>query len=250
MFSKRFTRMLEEGGSTPPAVKKRETVNVNSNLVKSTIAGQLFLKLSQITTQLANLPYKVDSNGYLSITFRENDMSPVNFSVPVQNINKFFTADTFNANFFFCFQKQFPQSVYSTLFPGLNIVITNDLPFNNNTTVNLDEMRPFRMFCCLLLGLAFNIKIDACACYPQTPAELQAVKSGIGLNCVSLECKNFLLKNPNAFDPLVNSECSNIGIQAAFVSISAFAGGNINFNDLSISQVYNCISASGAAAVG
>lgn len=220
---------------------KREMQNIDTNLSISSISGEITIKLSSIINQMSQIKISTSGTNSTKLVFLLSNYKEVNFYLPIQNVQKFFNPNTFNSNFNVAFKKQFPSSLKSSLFLPLAINISNDLSFSSGPTLNLLEINPFRSFVCLFFGLRFNIKLDECACFPKNQAELNAVSSGIGMNCVNIECKNQLLLNPENFDSLFHGDCSNIAIQAAFTSITAFAGGNITFKDLNLKQTFECI---------
>lgn len=220
-------------------INKSAAVNVDNNF--SNFKGTLILELSYILNQMANLEFTYNNEGYTQIIFKTNNMKKVKINLPARNVKKFFEPSKFNANFFMAFQQDFPQQVESSLFYGLDIKIINNLPYSKEGLLTIEEFKPFRLFVCLIFGLQFNINLKECACFPKNVSELNALSSGIGMNCVSLECKNQLLINPNSYDDLIHTDCPFTSVQAAFVSINAFAGNNITFENLDINQTFNCI---------
>lgn len=217
---------------------KRSIVDTN---LKLNIKSFLTIELSYLIDKMSNLEFNLNNNGFTEIIFKTYSNKEIKFILPINNIKKFFTSSTFNPNFYIAFQQEFPQKTTSSLFFGLKIDITNNLPFNTSSTLKLDELKMFRLFVCLFFGLYFNINLDCCACYPKNISELNAINSGIGLNCVYLECKNQLLQNPSLFDNLIHTDCPFLGVQAAFVSINAFSADNIKFENINIDQTMNCI---------
>lgn len=217
------------------------TKSLNTNVIESNLKGVLNINLSKLLNQMINLKFAISSDGYTELMFVTNSLKKIVFNIPSVNLAKFFNPNTFNSNFYISFQTNFPESATSDLFFGLSINIINDLPYSYASSLEIEEIRPFRLFVCLFFGLMFNINLSTCSCYPKNESELNAVNSGLGMNCVSLQCKNYLLKYPNTFDNLIHTDCPSIGVQAAFVSIKAFAGGNVNFSNLNIEQTFNCI---------
>lgn len=234
--------------NSSPAINNRsvqdlQTPSIVSNINRSMIVGTMYIRLSILLNNLSALNGVIDSNGLLTLSYLNSSMKTVTFKIPTQNFSKYFTINNFNANYTFVFKTNFPQQIKSTLFPNLKIIIENDLPFNDDLTLDPSESKSFSFLVCLFFGLIYNLKLDTCACYPSNESELSAIQSNIGLNCVSLECKNLLLQNPALFDPLIMSECTQYNMNAAFVSIAAFAGNNITFQNMQINQVIDCISA-------
>ena len=223
--------------------RKRDLVNIESNVNQSTVKGNLKIKLSSLLLKLqksSNIEVSGVS-GFSSILIETNSMRKVNFQIPTANLSKFFNPQTFNANYFLAFQENFPTQVSSTLFFGLNIYIENDISNQTSSTLEIGDLKSFKFLVCILFGLLFSIKLDHCFCYPQNQSELNAINSGIGMNCISLQCKNYLLQYPTSFDNLVHSDCPLYGVQAIFSSITAFAGGNITFKNMNINQTFDCI---------
>lgn len=163
------------------------------------------------------------------------------FHVPQFNLNKYFDANLFNYNYYTAFGTSFPITVESLLLTSLNITINNNLPFNNNPNFNKDQdSYGFRYITCLAFSLLFNIKLAECSCFPKNINEIKAVNAGLGLNCISLECKELLKLNPLLFDDLIHSDCSDLSLNAAFISLNLFAGKNINVSvDINQDQQQN-----------
>lgn len=219
----------------------RDIVNINSNTQQTNIVGTLSLNLSSLLNQIISLKYDANSIGFIDLEITRHDRKIIRFKIPPINFSKFFNPQNFNSNFSVAFQDYFPTKISSLLFYGLTLNIINDLPSFNNSTLNPDEIKSFRFVVCVIFGLLYDIKLNNCYCYPSNQSELNAIGSGIGMNCINLECKNYLLTYPEFYDDLVHSDCPAIGVQAAFVSISAFAGGNINFQNMNINQTFDCI---------
>lgn len=223
----------------------RNLVDTNLSVSSKLNQGVIYLKLSSILNKIkSSVTVKLNSSGLADLEIKNFSKKVIKITLPVTNFDRLFEQNSFNNNFFISFKQTFPVNVTSTVLNNITLNIQNDLPFNNNSTLTSLEITSFRMLTCLIFGFRFGLVIGngLCSCYPTNVAELNAVTSGIGMNCVKLECKNFLLLNPDLFDNLLNTDCSDIGIQAAFISISAFANGKISFDNLNVEQTFDCIS--------
>jgi hypothetical protein len=235
------TRAISNTASNNPPV------NTNTS---TEIKGTLTIRMSEILRvierlldlSVSNTSPELSAANYTTITVVMLSGQEISLTLPLSNASKLVSSNTFNANYVFAFGAPFPANVQPQLLFGLSISIINDLPFNNNANLSLDEARSFRSVLCVLLGLVLNIKTLDCACFPQSQPELSAVRAGLGLNCVKLECKNQLLVNPALFDSLFSNDCGeNVSYQLAFVSLSAFAGGNVVVKDININQAFSCV---------
>ncbi len=208
----------------------------DSNLVSSTISGELSLYLSAV---IQSLPKKLDAiytdSVSTTISIKKLNLELTNLNVPPANIQRYYELDKFNANFRQAFGTSFPVHVTSMFFFGIKITINNDLPYTSTRFLTEDELPAFRIITCMLLGLLFNISLDMCSCFPKTLNELKAVNAGLGLNCVNLMCKNMLKIQPLWYDDLIHTDCSDLVLNAAFVSLNLFAGKNINL-DVDLTQ--------------
>lgn len=211
----------------------------DSNLTASSLQGDLSLFLSDL---IQSIPLKLESiksdNMSTVITFKALNMELTNLYVPPTNLQRYYELDKFNTNFKQAFGKNFPLLVSSQILPGVNITILNNLPYTTQTFLSDMELASFRLLTCMLLGIMFNISLDACACFPKNLNELKAVNAGLGLNCVNLECKNMLKANPLMYDDLIHTDCNDLMLNAAFVSLNLFAGKDINL-DINLNQLAN-----------
>lgn len=207
------------------------------NVISTPIAGSTTLALSSLVSVIpAFLANTYTADDTFKLVFKNNTLIPTQFVLPTLDFNQLFDNNKYNANFFQAFQQDFPASVNHQYLFGLKVTIINDLPYTRISYLDKNEVAAFRFLNCLIFGLLFSIKLDCCSCYPQNLAEYSAVRAGLGLNCVNLDCKNALKLDPLLYDDLLHSpDCSDVNIQAAFVSFSVFSGGDVNTN-INISQ--------------
>lgn len=217
---------------------------IDTNVAQSNISGGVKINLSLILSKIVELTQvSISDHGLMTITLKNAALKEISFKTPLFDIQKFFNTLYFPGNFNLAFQEDLPTTMRCSMFSDLTVTIANDL--NNSvlqSSISLDELHTFRFLCCVFFGLIFNLSLKSCACYPKTLSELNAVNAGIGINCISLECKNRLLMFPDQYDELMCSDCSDFNFQGVFVSISAFAAGNITFNNLNIKQTISCLS--------
>ena len=205
---------------------------VNSNLIASTLSGELKLQLSDIVQALPEKLKSITSDSSTTeISFRNLNMELTRIYIPPVDLDMFYDLAKFNANYEQAFGYTFPSDVKSQFLFGVQVSVVNNLPFSQSYFLRDDDLGAFRMLTCLLIGLMFNINIPRdCTCYPKNLNELKAVNAGIGLNCVNIECRNQLKLNPLLYDDLLHSDCSDMVFNAAFVSLNLFAGKNINLS--------------------
>lgn len=205
---------------------------IDSNLTATVIFGTLMIDLSDVVAQLGSMVNYAASESNLStvVSFRSLNLELTKFFLPVLDVKKFYDPDKFNRNFLQAFGSSFPTNASSRLLYGVNIRIVNNLPINMYDQLEPDELAAFRFLTCFLLGLAFNINVDGCACYPENLGELKATQANLGLNCVKLACKNQLKLNPLFYDELIHTDCTDTVVQAAFITLDVFAGKNVNVN--------------------
>lgn len=197
--------------------------------------GELYLNLSDLLAGIKTNLNRLTNDGAVStLYYKQVNLELSTITLPTTDLSKFFDINTFNANYFAAFNESFPPSCRSSILFSVRIYISNNLPFGPQPTLIPDEYPAFRMLVCLLLGLLFNIQLTDCACYPKNVNELKAVNAGIGLNCISLECKSQLKMYPMVYDDLIHTPCDS-NINAAFVSLNLFSGGVMNV-DINISQ--------------
>lgn len=203
-----------------------------SSVLQTNLNGSLVINLSTIVQQIPNVVKIVVSDSMSTVvSFRALNKEFTNFYLPQLNLKKFFDLGKFNANYFQAFGSSFPLACTSKLFYGLDISIVNDLNFASQQFLSVGELAAFRFMTCLCFGLVFNLTLGVdCACYPKTLNDLSALSAGIGLNCVSLTCRNQLKLNPLLFSDLLHTDCENVNFNAAFVSLDVFAGQNLNIN--------------------
>lgn len=212
-------------------------MSIETSTTTTNINGQLVLNLSSILQQLPKLvSLQVSDTLSTVISFRSLNKELTNFYLPQVNLKKFYDLGKFNSNYLQAFGSSFPFQCTSKLLYGLDISIVNDLNFSSQQYLDQNELNVFRFLTCMCFGLVFNIVFTSdCACYPKTLNELAALSAGIGLNCVSLDCRNQLKLNPLLFNDLFHTDCENVNFNAAFVSLDVFAGQNLNIN-LDITQ--------------
>lgn len=212
-------------------------MSIDTSITQTNINGQLVLNLSSLLQQLPQLVIVQVSDTLSSvISFRSLNKELTNFYLPQVNLRKFYDLGKFNSNYLQAFGASFPFQCASKLLYGLDISIVNDLNFSSQQYLDQNELNVFRFLTCMCFGLVFNIVFTTdCACYPKTLNELAALSAGIGLNCVSLDCRNQLKQNPLLFNDLFHTDCENVNFNAAFVSLDVFAGQNLNIN-LDITQ--------------
>lgn len=205
---------------------------IDSVVLQSNLNGALVVNLSTIVQQIPNVVRVVLSDSMSTVvSFRALNKEFTNFYLPQLNLQKFFDLGKFNANYFQAFGSSFPLACTSRLFSGLDISVVNDLNFASQQYLSVGETAAFRFMTCLCFGLVFNLTLGVdCACYPKTLNDLSALSAGIGLNCVSLTCRNQLKLNPLLFSDLLHTDCENVNFNAAFVSLDVFAGQNLNIN--------------------
>lgn len=208
------------------------TSSVDTALLQTNLNGALVVNLSALVQQIPDL-IKVQTSDSMStvISFRALRKEFTSFYVPGLNLAKFYDLGKFNANYLQAFGASFPPTVTCQLFPGLDISVVNNLNFSSEKFLDLPELAAFRFLTCLSFGLVFNLTLGVnCACFPKTLNELSALSAGIGINCVSLTCRNQLKNNPLLFSDLLHTDCENVNFNAAFVSLDVFAGQNLNIN--------------------
>ncbi|TXH07696.1 MAG: tail fiber protein [Candidatus Moraniibacteriota bacterium] len=205
---------------------------LDSSILQTNLNGSLIVNLSTIVQQIPNVVKVVVSDSMSSIvSFRALNKEFTNFYLPQLNLKKFYDLGKFNANYFQAFGTSFPLTCTSKLLFGLDISIVNNLNFAGQQFLSVGELAAFRFMTCLCFGLVFNLSLGVdCACYPKTLNDLSALSAGIGLNCVSLTCRNQLKLNPLLFSDLLHTDCENVNFNAAFVSLDVFAGQNLNIN--------------------
>lgn len=170
-------------------------------------------------------------DGLVQLIFKNRAFNLSQFVLPPLNLSNLFDSNKFNSNFFQAFGEDFPKQLAHQQMFSLEIQIQNDLPFSKLEYLSKNEESAFRFIVCMVFGLIFSLKLPICSCYPQNIAEYSAVRAGIGLNCINLDCKNSIKLDPLKYDDLIHSnDCSDLNIQAAFVSMSVFAGGNVSTN--------------------
>lgn len=224
---------------------------INTNLTPSGLVGTLNTKLSVllismfkfIQSSIMNTTPYLSSNNYITFKFRLVNLKPITLHLPFINLTNVSDPFVFNSNYREAFGKKFPDIVESSMFYGLNIKIYNDLPIDLKPNLGIHEFRSFRIIVCLFFGLMFNIKLGVdCSCFPCNVNEIAAVNAGLMMNCIKLECKNYLQINPMIYDSLFMGNCGdNVNYQVAFVSLSLFAGGNIEIKNINIKQTFDCL---------
>lgn len=211
--------------------------NFDSNVSASIISGTLTLELSAIVQKLIKMIDTSSTNQLATvISFKNLKLEISNFYVPSINAGKFFDLGYFNKNFLQAFGTTFPAEAVSKLIFGVKIIIQNNLPFASFDQLDEEELPAFRFLTCLLMGLAFNISIVSCACFPADLGELKATQANLGINCFKLECKNQLKLNPLLYDELLHTNCTDTVVQAAIVTLDVFAGKNVNLN-IALTQI-------------
>lgn len=205
---------------------------LDASVIQTNLNGLLVINLSAVVQQIPNVVRVVLSDSMSTVvSFRALNKEFTNFYLPQLNLQKFFDLGKFNANYFQAFGSSFPLVCTSKFFTGLDISIVNDLNFASQQYLTVGELAAFRFMTCLCFGLVFNLTLTVdCACYPKTLNDLSALSAGIGLNCVSLPCRNQLKINPLLFSDLLHTDCENVNFNAAFVSLDVFAGQNLNIN--------------------
>ena len=165
----------------------------------------------------------------------------VSFYLPHDlNITLLLDSYCFDRNFYNAFKIELKNYIFNHKhFPLVQIKINNSVNSTNSANsvnqslLNVNDLTYFRQIICLSFAYLFNINFKECACYPQTINQLIYLQSGINMNCINaVECKTFLLNNPEAFDSLVIGPCQTADILAVAInSISAFAlNGDNNIN--------------------
>lgn len=203
------------------------------NLVSGLVNFPLSNLVSSVPTLLAG---SYASDGTFRLTIKNNSLDISQFVLPPIDFEQLFDKNKFNSNFFQAFQQDFPDSVKHQYMFGLEISITNDLPYSRVSYLDQNGTAAFRFLVCIIFGLIFSLRLPCCNCFPQNLSEYSAVRAGLGLNCVNLDCKNAIKLNPLVYDDLIHSQdCSDVEIQAAFVSLSVFSASQASTN-IQISQ--------------
>ena len=202
-------------------------MNLDSNLGTNETQGSATLTLSSLINVIPTLMSdSFSEDGTLQLLFKNRALNLTQFVIPPVNFSQLFDSNRYNSNFFQAFGQDFPTKIDHQFLFGLQITITNDLPFSRLSYLSKNEEAAFRFLNCMVFGLIFSLKLKCCYCYPQNLAEYAAVRAGIGLNCVNVDCKNAIKLNPFLYDDLVHSnDCNDLNIQAAFVSLSIFSAG-------------------------
>lgn len=204
-----------------------------SGVTNSLIAGYLTIGINELLSAIKNYLVRTETyDQFTLIKFKTFNMNSVLFKMPLKNYDKFFNPDNFQANFQFAFKTTLTnKQLSSSILPYLDIRIEN----NNNSggqfaSIDETEIESFKFFTCIFFNMLFSFKIDGCSCYPSNMSELNAVNYGVGMNCISLDCKQELLNNPQLFNDIVHSDCDFQNVQAIFASINQYATGSIKNN--------------------
>ena len=177
---------------------------------------------------------KVETDTSISfVTFKQVETSkPINFYFPISiKLARLFDKNDFVSNFKKFFFSDFPKEHVSSVFNKLKIV-TTFTPSNAAPKIvfNYHEVLYFRQFVCLFFSTFFDIKLMGCQCYPKNALEIIAWNSGLNMNCISKDCKDYLNINPFFFDSTFVGDCPNTTQQIALTLINAWAQKSVDIN--------------------
>lgn len=176
----------------------------------------------------------ISTSGVVKIKIRSANLDFLVFDLPALNLDDLF--DNFLEKFKHAFEKDFDSCTFTDFrfMDSFSIKISSKEYVSN--PLRLEKFTAihqlyFRKLVCLSFGVLLNLKIDVCACFPQTTADFIAWKAGINMNCISGDCKEYLRQHPHTLDSLFVGDCTDTYSQISIVSANLFApNGNIKFN--------------------
>ena len=154
------------------------------------------------------------------------------------NYEEIFSSTAFLSNYTYAFGQSFgySQDEASEIADNIKIKIINDLPTPRVPNISDFELYVFKLVCCTFFGMKCNVKLNGCSCYPKNSQEYMAITAGIGLNCINMDCKSELIHNPDSFDSLIHTDCSDINFNAIFLSMQTLVQNKVNIEKINILQ--------------
>ena len=196
--------------------------------------GTLNVRLSELLYKLVDSIRVYPQSPFLSnIKYNEIDFTLSIFG-PFRYLD-IFDPQFFLSNFKKSFGVKFKEKNLNNRLP-YKLVIDNDLPIGGIPNISEFELRNFRLICCTYFGIKYGIELLGCECYPKSKNEYLSTSSGIGLNCINLDCKNSLINNPHLFDNLIHTDCMDINFNAVFLSLKALKSANLDIDNINIMQ--------------
>lgn len=221
---KRTKRSLgqSEAPSQQTTIRYRDRGHIFTNTYSRSLVKY---QLSTVLRRLSTLSLQTTGN-YKS--FYLDGQTPI--QVPLStDLIELFAARNFVGNFEACWKGEtvsasFGRSVPHARIPGLDVLLVDDVSSANaklSCNLNALEMYTFRLLFCLLLNFYYGYDLPMCACYPKNTAERLLLELGLGKNCYSTECREYLNANMYTFDPLVHGNCDG-PTQVAIVLFNNF----------------------------
>lgn len=154
------------------------------------------------------------------------------------NYEEIFSSTAFLSNYTYAFGQSFgySQDEASEIADNIRIKIINDLPTPRVPNISDFELYVFKLVCCTFFGMKCNVKLNGCSCYPKNSQEYMAITAGIGLNCINMDCRSELIHNPDSFDSLIHTDCSDINFNAIFLSMQTLVQNKVNIEKINILQ--------------
>lgn len=244
MSVKRPSEQLQTPGQQP-AKRARVELTYRDNLALQNVytGSAITYKMSSILQFLSNIKTEEHSSGSFYVIHLRQTKIHLEKSI---NLKTLFSASNFKTNFEACwrnnllFNSLFSTDFRSSRLPGVSIKVVNDLTNAPSGTCVFDilEQYAFRSLLCLFMSFYYDIRLPMCVCYPGNPAERLALDMGVGKNCYSEECRNYLLGNPYTYDPLVHSNCSpNLQVATVLLNNYFMSATSENVTTVNILQV-------------
>lgn len=215
-------KLASEESREPILIKYRDRARL---FVNKYAGSKITYKLTTILRKLCSLPLLADSTHKIFYLDRTAIRIPLNTV-----LSDLFGPENFVGNFKRCWpgnvvgMSVFSKPFESSLVPGVQINVDDDISAVHQeqaSRLNAISAHTFRTLFCLIVGYYYGISLPMCACYPQNAAERLLLERGLGKNCYSADCRDYLNANMYTYDPLVHGNCDGVS-QTAIVIMNNF----------------------------
>ena len=198
------------------------------------------LPISRILAEIAKSIQLVDAHNIFK--FKSNGKIHI---VTLYGSNRYgllFSPEYFFNNYYIAFGESFAilggyDNPIQTS-PTIALKITQDVNVSGGGVPNIYELElsTFRFAACLLFGLKYNIKLAGCNCYPTTDAEYFSLMAGVGVNCLSINCRSELEEDPSKYDESIHTPCTNNAFNSIYLSLKNIITDKIILEKINIVQ--------------
>jgi hypothetical protein len=221
-----------------------ELIQLDLNSNQSLFTGSITHNLAPLLETARLLIETFTRGNYVIFPLMKSDGSTIPQSVLIQtNPVPWFETTYFLGNYLSATGMEFDYNVgnVGSTFGGLQIRIDTLNVNRSNTNLQIGDYPSFLSITCTLFAWYFDVKLHACKCYPLSIGELNASASGIYKNCYDSECQALTLQQPHIQNPITHGRCDTSSSLNTIISVSVFSALNVNFTNLKVEQVNNCL---------